>query len=49
MHYMDSNEMYEEKAWRQLYKNTASNIKQVLVAAPNKAVAIPPLTTHQKN
>ena len=26
--------MYGEKAWRQLHKNAASNIEQVLEAAP---------------
>ena len=29
MHYMDANETDEEKAWRQLHKNAASNIEQV--------------------
>ena len=28
--------MYGEKAWRQLHKNTASNIEQVLEAQPTK-------------
>ena len=27
----------EEKAWQQLHKNAASNIEQVLEAAPHKA------------
>ena len=35
--------MYGEKAWRQLYKNAASNIKQVLEAAHHKAAAVRPL------
>ena len=29
--------MYGEKAWRQLYKNAASNIEQTIEAAPHKA------------
>ena len=32
---------------RQLHKNAASNIKQVLEAAPHKATAVQPLTTNQ--
>ena len=36
--------MYGKKAWLQLQKNAASNIKQVLEAAPHKAP-----TTHHKN
>ena len=38
-----------EKAWRQLHKNAASNIEQVLEATPHKAAAIRPPTTHQEN
>ena len=41
--------MYGEKAWQQLHKNAASNIEQVLEAAPRKAAAIRPPTTHHKN
>ena len=33
--------MYGEKAWWQLHKNAASNIKQVLEAAPHKATCPP--------
>ena len=49
MHYMDANKTYGEKAWRQLYKNAASNIKQVLEAALYKIAAVRPLTTHHEN
>ena len=38
-----------EKAWQQLHKNSASNIKQVLEATPYKAAAIRPPTTHHEN
>ena len=38
-----------EKVWRQLHKNPASNIEQVIEAAPHKAAAVRPLTTHHKN
>ena len=49
MHCMDANLTYGEKAWRQLHKNAASNIEQVLEAAPLKAAAVRPLTTHYEN
>ena len=39
----------EKKVWRQLYKNAASNIEQVLEAAPRKAAAVPPLATCHEN
>ena len=41
--------MYEEKALRQLHKDAASNIKQVLVAAHHKAAALRSLNTHHEN
>ena len=40
MHYIDS----KEEAWRQLHKNVASNIEQVLVATSHKAPTIRPPT-----
>ena len=50
MPYMDSNYTYGEKAWRQLHKNAASNIEQVQeAAAPHKAAAVRPPTTHYEN
>ena len=49
MHYMDANKKYGEKAWWQLHKNAASNIEQVLEAAPLIAAAVRPLTTHHEN
>ena len=49
MHYMDANKTDGEKAWRQLHKNAASNIEQVLEATPHKAAAIRPPTTHHEN
>ena len=36
----------QKKAWRQLHKNAASNTEQVMEAAPHKAAAAQPLTTH---
>ena len=37
MHYMDANKTAGEKAWRQLHKNAASNIEQVLEATPSQS------------
>ena len=48
MYYMDANWMYGEKAWRELHKNAASNIEQVLEAASHKAAAVRPPTTHHE-
>ena len=41
--------MYREKAWRQLHKNVASNIEQVMEAASHKAAAVRQPTTHHEN
>ena len=49
MHYMDANETDGGKARRQLHKNAASNIEQIVEATPHKAAAIRPPTTHQEN
>ena len=46
---MDANKMYGKKAWRQLHKNAASNIEQIPEAAPHKATAVRPSTTHYEN
>ena len=39
----------KEKYWRQLHKTAASNIGQVMEAAPYKAAVLRPLTTHHEN
>ena len=49
MHYLDANKMVGEKARRQLHKNAASNIEQVLEATPHKAPTIRLPTSHHKN
>ncbi len=36
-------------SWRHLHKNAASNIEKVQEAAPHKAAAVRPPTTHHKN
>ena len=40
MHYMDANKTAGEEARRQLHKNTASNLEQVLAATPHKTPTI---------
>ena len=48
MHYLDSNKTVGEEARRQLHKNVASNIEQVLAATPHKAQTIqPPASQHE--
>ena len=49
MHHLDANKMAGEEARRQLHKNVASNIKQVLVATPHKAPTIRPTASHHEN
>ena len=49
MHYMDAIKTEGEKAWRQLHKNAASDIEQVLWATPHNAAAIRPSTTHHES
>ena len=38
----------DKKSWRQLHKNTVSNIEQVREAAPHKAAAVRPPTPHHE-
>ena len=47
--YMDANKTYGGKARRQLHKNAASNIEQVLEATPHKAAPVRPPTTHHQS
>ena len=49
MHYLDGNQTAGEEARRQLHKNVASNIVQVLAATPHKAPTIRPPASHQVN
>ena len=42
MHYLDANQTGGEEARRQLYKDAASNIEQVLAATLHKAQTIRP-------
>ena len=41
--------MAGEEAGRQLHKNVASNIEQVLAATPHKAATIKPPAYHHEN
>ena len=49
MHYLDANKTAGEEARWQLYKNVASNIKQVLAATPYKAPTIRSPASHHEN
>ena len=48
MHFLDAKKTAGEEARRQLHKNAASNIEQVLEATPNKTPTVRPPTSHQK-
>ena len=48
MHYLDANKTAGE-ARRQLHKNVASNIEQVLAATPHKAPTVRPPASHHEN
>ena len=49
MHYLDADQTAGEEARRQLYKNVASNIEQVLAATPHEAPTIRSPTTYHEN
>ena len=49
MHYLDANKTAGEEARRQLHKNAASSIEQVLAATPHKAPTIWPSASHHEN
>ena len=49
MHHLDANKMAQEEDRRQLHKNVASNIEQVLEATPHKAPTIRPPASHHEN
>ena len=46
---MEANKTAGEEARRQLHKNAASNIEQVLTAIPNKAPTIRTPASHHEN
>ena len=49
MHYLDANKTAGEEARRQLHKNAAGNIEQVLAATPNKVPTIRPPASQFQN
>ena len=49
MHYMDSNKTSGEEARRQLHKNAASNLEQVLPATPHKTPTVRPPASYHEN
>ena len=49
MHYMDSNKTAGEEARRQLHKNAASNLEQVLAATPYKTPTVRPPASYHEN
>ena len=49
MHQMDTDQAYEEKAWRQLQKNATGCIEQILEATAHKTAAVWPPTTDLEN
>ena len=49
VHYMDSNKTAGEEARRQLHKNAASNIEQVLAATPHKTPTVRPFASYHEN
>ena len=49
MHYLDANKKAGEKARRQLHKNAASNIEQVIEVIPHKTQTILLPASHHEN
>ena len=49
MHHVNANKTYGEKTWRQLHKNAASNIEQVMETAPDKGATVRPPTSRHEN
>ena len=49
LHDMDSNKTAGEEARRQLHKNAASNLEQVLAATPHKTPTVRPPASYHEN
>ena len=49
MHPMNADSAHEEKAWRQLHKNTMGIIEQDLEVTSHKILPVQPPTTHLEN
>ena len=49
MHYMDANKTDGEEARRQLHKNAANNLEQVLAVTPHNTPTIRPPDSYHEN
>ena len=49
VHYVDTNKTAGEEARRQLHKNAASNLEQVLAATPHKTPTVRPPASYHEN
>ena len=49
LHYMDANKTAGEEARRQLHKNAACNLEQVLAATPHKTPTVQPPASYHEN
>ena len=49
VHYMDSDKTAGEEAWRQLHKNAASNLEQVLAATLHNIPTVRPPASYHEN
>ena len=49
MHHMNSNKTAGEEAGRQLHKNAASNLEQVLAVTPRKTPIVRPPASYHEN
>ena len=49
VHYMDANKTAGEEARRQLHKNAACNLEQVLAVTPHKTPTVQPPASYHKN
>ena len=49
VHYMDANKTAGEEARRQLQKNAACNLEQVLAATPHKTPTVRPPASYHEN
>ena len=49
VHYMDANKTAGEEARRQLHKNAACNLEQVLTTTPQKTPTVRPPASYHEN
>ena len=49
LHYMDANKTAGEEARRQLHKNAACNLEQLLAVTPHKTPTVRPLAPYHEN